>query len=145
MKNIKNQINLAIELLSSVPLDYEYKIWIPNCIECLQFALDNEELLKEKPELYNDMLHTLELLYLWIIDKEDWAYIELREKFKTIFTSEEVGSSIKNILARMQKTNSNQNPINGGMCDLIKLKNSDGDFRGVFDILEELSEAWNLD
>ena len=98
---IKEEINLYIEFLSKLPTNYEFEEWIPTCIECLQFALDNEQLLNEKPELYQDTLSTLYLLYTWIKDSKEWAYIELRQKFKKRYSPKEIGKALKEISIRL--------------------------------------------
>ena len=137
---IKEQITVFIELLSlALPSNYEYGVWIPTCIECLQFALDNEQLLNEKPELYSDTLSTLNLLYLWIIEEKEWAYIELREKFKKRYSPEETGKALKTIADRMNNESmdsiSNENNI-------INFKDAEGNFKSTIKILEELSEQF---
>lgn len=143
-KYIRRQIELAIELLSAITLDCEYSAWVSNCIECLQFALNNEQLLIEKPELYRDTLHTLELLYLWMIDGKGWAYVNLREKFKTWYSPEQIGNSFRTILKKLENVNKNQELIGFNTENSIELKSKNGDFKSMFQILKELSEEWVL-
>ena len=108
-ENIKRQIESYIKLLnltlSDNPKYFELSDWIPNCIECLQFSLDNEKLLIEKPNLYADTLSTISLLYSCIIENESWAYIELRQKFRNIATPEQMGKALKIICERLKEAN----------------------------------------
>lgn len=137
----KEQINIYIKLLSEVLQDnYDFKEWIPNCIECLQFALDNEELLNEKPELYQDTLSTLSLLYSWIIDNAEWAYIVLRQKFRIIYSPEEVGSALKVLVNRLSKQKEELYTSDY----LINFKDGDGNFKSVAQVFNELSEEWDI-
>lgn len=136
---IKEQIIAYIDLLSLISAaNHEYEIWIPTCIECLQFALDNEQLLNEKPELYSDTLSTLSLLYKWIVEEKEWAYIELREKFKKRYSPEEVGKSFKVILERMNTIKENE------ANNLANFKNEEGNFKSMMQILNELSEQFKM-
>lgn len=140
---VKEQITIFIDLLSDISsANYEYEIWIPTCIECLQFALDNEQLLNEKPQLYSDTLRTLDLLYKWIVEEKEWAYIELIEKFKKRYTPEEIGKSFKTILERMRRANENEvNEANKGN-DFVNFKDEEGNFKSTVQILKELSEQF---
>jgi hypothetical protein len=136
----KEQINIYIKLLSEVSQDnYDFKEWIPNCIECLQFALDNEELLSEKPELYQDTLSTLSLLYSWIIENAKWAYIVLRQKFRTIYSPKEVGGALKDVANRLNKQKEELYTSDY----LVNFKDGDGNLKSVEQIFTELSEQWN--
>lgn len=136
----KEQINIYIKLLSEVSQDnYDFREWIPNCIECLQFALDNEELLSEKPELYQDTLSTLSLLYSWIIENAKWAYIVLRQKFRTIYSPKEVGGALKEVANRLNKQKEELYTSDY----LVNFKDGDGNLKSVEQIFTELSEQWN--
>lgn len=136
----KEQINIYIKLLSEVSQDnYDFREWIPNCIECLQFALDNEELLSEKPELYQDILSTLSLLYSWIIENAKWAYIVLRQKFRTIYSPKEVGGALKEVANRLNKQKEELYTSDY----LVNFKDGDGNLKSVEQIFTELSEQWN--
>ena len=85
--NIKNILNSFIKLLSETPQkDSPFETWIPNCIECLQFALDNEQLLIDKPSLYEDTLSTIYLLREWIFEDSKYAYLILERKFRKVCT-----------------------------------------------------------
>ena len=148
---VKKQINQYIKLLSKISSDYEYESWIPNCIKCLQFALDNEQLLNEKPELYQDTLSTLYLLYSWIVEEYGWAYIELREKFKTWYTPEETGKSLKNILEILNKQDGNEELIGKELRDETEnmlqkynktIYTDKGGYKTFIEILDMLSEVW---
>jgi hypothetical protein len=115
---------------------YELGNWIPNCVECLKFAIDNEILLEEKPELLVDILKTLQLLYYWIVEEKEWAYIELYQKFRTIYSNVEVGKALKEISKRLNIENSKELGKNfKGLGVEIKNKN-------MYEILEELSVKW---
>jgi hypothetical protein len=136
---VKKQINIFIDLLSKTSQDnYDFKEWIPNCIECLQFTLDNEELLNEKTGLYRDTLSTLSLLYSWIIEDKEWAYIELRQKFRKIYSPKEVGAALKEVVNRLNKQNEYLYADNS----LINFKDNDGNFKSLEQILSELSQQW---
>lgn len=136
----KEQINIYIKLLSEVSHDnYDFKEWIPNCIECLQFALDNEELLNEKPELYQDTLSTLSLLYSWIIDETEFSYIVLRHKFRNIYSLKEVGIALKELANRLSKQKEELYTSDYS----VNFKDNEGNFKSVSQILNELSEQWN--
>lgn len=136
----KEQINIYIKLLSEVSQDnYDFREWIPNCIECLQFALGNEELLSEKPELYQDTLSTLSLLYSWIIENAKWAYIVLRQKFRTIYNPKEVGGALKEVVNRLNKQKEELYTSDY----LVNFKDGDGNLKSVEQIFTELSEQWN--
>ena len=121
-----------------LPNNYDFKSWIPTCIECLQFALDNEELLNENPELYQDTLYTLSLLYSWIIEDKDWAYIELKQKFRKIYSPKEVGNALKEFSKRLTEQ---KEEIYKGDC-LVNYKDADGNFKSMAQILSELSILW---
>ena len=133
-------------MLSKISSNYEYESWVPNCIECLQFALDNEQLLKEKPELYQDTLSTLCLLYSWIIEEHGWAYVELREKFKTWYTSKEAGKSLKNMLDILNKQDENEELIDETENMLKKydktIYTEKGEYKAFIEVLDMLSEVW---
>lgn len=140
---LKEQISIYIEILSKISSNnHEFEIWIPTCIECLQFALDNEQLLNEKPELYSDTLRSLNLLYKWIVEEKEWAYIELREKFKKRYTPEEVGNSFKIILERMRSANENEVNEANKVNDFVNFKDEEGNFKSTVQILSELSEQF---
>lgn len=134
-----------IDFLSKMPLDhYEYSTWVPNCIECLQFAFDNEQLLEEKPELYHDTLSTLSLLHALLIEGKEWAYIELREKFKTRYSNEEVGKSLKLFAERLNKENTTKikcslKPLASKVDDI---QNIDGSYKSLYQILNDLAEMF---
>jgi hypothetical protein len=135
--SIKEQLKLYIEFLYKIlPTYHDYEEWIPICIECLEFALCNVELLTEKPELYRDTLSTLHLLYSWIVDNRAWAYIELRQKFRKIYSPKEVGTALKELANRL----SNQNKNNEY---LVSFKDINGNFKSIEQVLSELSEQWN--
>jgi hypothetical protein len=137
---IKEKISLYIDFLSYIlPTNNDYEVWIPTCIECLQFALDNEKLLNEKPELYQDTLNTLYLLYSCIVKNEEWAYIELRQKFRKIYSPKEVGKALKEFSIRLSKK---KEELYTNNC-LIDFKDNNGDFKSVEQILSELSIQFN--
>jgi hypothetical protein len=141
--SVKEQIQASIKMLNVIleekVNDYELSDWIPNCVQCLQFALDNEDILIEKPSLYQDTVSTLYLLSEWIVNNEWYAYIELREKFKTVFSGEQVGTSLKCILNRMQELKT----LSEEQKTIIPFTNPDGEFKSVEQILTELGDMWN--
>lgn len=143
--DIKNLLKQYIKLLSETLetsdklTKIEFQAWIPNCIECLQFALDNEQLLIEKPSLYEDTLATLSLLYKWIFEETQWAYIELYRKFRTIYSGAEVGNALK---ALFNKLNENKIKEPENNC-LVDYKDGGGNLKSVHQVCAELSEQWN--
>lgn len=135
--SIQERIRLYIDFLSDIlATNNDFEIWILNCIECLEFVLNNEEIL-EKPGLFQDLLLTLQLLDSWIIKNSEWAYIELERKFRKIYDSKEVGKSLSEILARLKNQMEDSKE-----SSLIKLKDKDGNFKSTQQILEELSNYW---
>jgi hypothetical protein len=135
--NIKTTIKNYIEILSGAT-NVDAHEWIPNCIECLQFALDNEQLLIEKPSLYEDTLDTLQLLYSWIVEDKGYAYIYLRQKFRTIYSGEQIGKALKSMLSKLNCENKKQeNNL------LVSFTNDKGEFKSTEQILNELSQKWN--
>ena len=142
--NIKDSIKKYIDLLSDVlETETEFETWMPNCIECLNFALDNEQLLIEKPKLYEDTLSTLSLLYKWIIEKESWAYIELYQKFRKIYTGAEIGEAFK-VLSNRINENKIRESTKESENSLISYTDNNGNFKAVDQILNELSQQWKL-
>jgi len=77
-KDIKNLLKQYIKLLSDTLetskklTKIEFQAWMPNCIKCLQFALDNEQLLIKKTSLYEDTLTNIALIYNWNLEKNIW-------------------------------------------------------------------------
>ena len=148
-KILESQIQLCISFLEiAIPsepksiADYELLDWIPNGIKCLQFALDNEVLLKEQPSLYQDTLETISLIHAWVTDADSYSYIILRKKFQTIHTPEEVGNAFKSLLDKMQTHNSELNDSEN-VNHLIDVRDEDGSFKSAYEVLNELSVKWN--
>lgn len=148
-KVLESQIQLCIGLLEiAIPsesksiADYELLDWIPNGIKCLQFALDNEVLLKEQPSLYQDTLGTISLIHAWVTDADNYSYIILRKKFQTTRTPEEVGNAFKSLLHKMQTHNSKINDSEK-VNNLIDVIDEDGNFKSTYEVLNELSVKWN--
>ena len=146
-EDIKQQVNLYIEFLNSILpdnpktiSDYELLNWIPNCIECLHFALDNDQLLKDKPSLYNDTTSTLSLLYLWIVEGHEYAYIELSQKFKKICTPEEIGNAFKILSDRIKEANKEDETLRP---DYVSFKDDNGNFKPIEQILKECHDIWD--
>lgn len=136
---IKQFINNAIELLNATSKeDYELQHWTPNCIECLQFALDNEQLLIDKPSLYYDTIDTLNLLHSWIMEESKFAYIILRKKFGKIYSPTEIGNAFRIISDRLKAENNKSNNN-----ELINCVDDDGNFKSLEKILNECSQIWN--
>ena len=135
---IRSQISNCIKLIDSQPKgDYELNSWIPTCIECLNFALNNEQLLNEKPELYKDTLSTLSLLYSWIVENKEWAYIELRQKFRRVSTPEEVGNAFKLLFDKFNKKKNQTTQI------ATEFRENNGYYKSTYRVLNELSDMWN--
>ena len=138
--NVKNTIGLLIRLLSETPQkNSPFETWIPNCIECLQFALDNEQLLIDKPSLYEDALSTIYLLREWIFEDSKYAYLILERKFRKVCTAEEVGNAFKILNKRMQDE-ANKKVDNN---DFISFTDESGNFKSTSQILSELSSKWD--
>jgi len=140
---VKERILASTKILNVIleenAKDYELSDWIPHCIECLQFALDNENVLIEKPSLYQDTLNTLYLISEWVVNNKWYAYIELREKFKSVFSGEQIGNSLKLILNRMGEAKAeNEEPE-----QIIPFTNPNGEFKSVEQILSELGDVWD--
>lgn len=136
---VKQFINNAIELLNATSKeDSDLQHWIPNCIECLQFALDNEQLLIDKPSLYDDTIDTLKLLHTWMFEESQYAHIILRKKFGKIYSPEEVGNALKLISDRLKAEHS-KNDSN----ELISYVDDNGNYKSIEQILNELSQLWN--
>ena len=108
-------------------------------MECLQFAVDNETLLEEKPSLYTDTLQALYLLYSCIVESAEWAYIELSQKFKKIYSPEEVGKYLKLLLERMQ---SSKEISTENKNDFVSFTDDNGDFKSTEQILRKISDKW---
>ena len=135
--NIKQYINLLSEIL---PINNDFKAWIPNCIECLQFALDNKQLLMDEPSLYADTLSTLSLLYKWIFEEESWAYIKLYQKFRKVYSGQEIGVALKSLLSKL-----NDREIEKRENDyLVSFTDKEGNLKSFDKILYELSQQWKL-
>jgi len=142
-EEFKKQISLYINLLNkTLPENtntlefHELNHWIPNCIECLQFALDNEELLKDKPSLFNDAVETIHLLYAWITNQSsgDYAYIILRKKFGKIYSPKEVGTALKKLVGRLKET---------GSAVVEHPEHIEYQGKSLKNALDELSQQWN--
>ena len=139
--DIRNDIELYINLLSkTLDTDGDYQIWMPNCIECLQFALDNEQLLSEKPSLYDDTLHTLALLYSWIFKNDTFAYVLLKQKFRKIYSGKEIGNAFKLLFERMNTENTTQKQCD----DLLDFIDKNGEMKSLESIFGELNKQWEL-
>lgn len=147
---LKQKIDTYISLLNSYlseynnprKLDYhELRNWIPNCIECLEFALNNEELLKEKPNLYEDTLNTIGLLYSWIIEEKSWAYIALRQKFRKVCSAEEVGNAFKKLHTKIKEEK--ENNMVCGENKYVSFIDENGNLKSTVQIFKELSDAWS--
>lgn len=117
----------------------ELSDWVKNCITCLQFAIDNETILQEKPSLYEDTIRTFGLLYSWLIEDKEWAYIELRQKFRTIYNAKQTGEALRNLLNKMQQS---KEPDEDQLHN--EFNNIGIDFRNksFVDILYEMSNKW---
>lgn len=141
---VRTQIESYIQLLNAYlndnPKDFDIREWIPNCVECLQFALDNEKILEEKPSLYADTLSTLNLLYEWIVEGSQYAYIILRKKFETVHSPEEVGKALKTLVDRMRAEHHRGNLMTGN--DFVSFIDDDGNCKSTEQILSECSALW---
>ena len=149
-KILEGQIQLCIRFLeiatpseSKSIADYELLDWIPNSIKCLQFALDNEVLLKEQPSLYQDTLRTISLIYAWATDADNYSYIILRKKFQTIHTPEEVGNAFKSLLHNKMQTHNSKMNDSEKVNNLIDVRDKNSNFKSIYEVLNELSVKWN--
>jgi len=106
-KNFKDMIGSCISLLKIVMPDknddYETFDWMSNCIKCLQFYFDNEWKLEENSKFKSDITNIIALVYAFIFDGEFYAFIELREKFKTKYSGKQAGEAIKKIMNRISE------------------------------------------
>jgi hypothetical protein len=140
--DVKQVIKPYIELLNQVlidnPDDYEYKDWIPNCIECLEYAINTDKEIPKEP--YNDLLGTINLLYEYFVNSKEWAYIELSQKFKTIYSGEQIGKALKLFADRLKEVNKEDETKRP---DYVSFKDDNGNFKSTAQILEECREIWN--
>ena len=138
---IQQYIGLLDQVLPKNPQtinDYELKDWIPNCIECLEWAIKTDKDIPEQP--YNDLLSTLYLLYECFVKSEEWAYIELRQKFKTIYSGEQIGRALKVFTERIKEANREDETKK---TDYVSFTDTNGNFKSVEQILDECANKWN--
>lgn len=142
-EEIRQQIQLYIEFLTKLSQenenDFELQSWVPNCVECLQFAVDNEALFKENSSPYADIIQTLYLLYSYIVKNAEWAYVELSQKFRKIYSPEEVGKFLQLLLERMQSL---KEPYIESGNNFVSFTDDNGDYKPIEQILREISDKW---
>ena len=81
--------------------DDEY--WISNCIDCLSTILEDTSILSSEGFPVRDLLNTIDLIYKWLIDGSYSAYIEIRQKFKPVYSAETAGRAFKTLIDRMNQ------------------------------------------
>lgn len=146
---LKKQINTYIELLNKTlpnsPEDknyYEFQAWIPNCIEFLEFSLNNENIFIEKPSFYENLISTIDLLYSCFVESSESAYIELYQRFRKIYSGAEIGESLKTILKRYQEVKSEIEDDKPERNNCVSFTDNDGNYKSIAQILNEISEQW---
>lgn len=106
-KDIQKSIIMWREVLYDIlnrGTNDETKDWIQNLIKCFDYALEEKKNFPTEGEVFNDLLKTFHLLYKWIVEKEDWAWLELREKYKTVYSAKEVGNALREISGRLRQS-----------------------------------------
>lgn len=116
---------------------YPREDWIENIIKCFDYALDENNNFPTDGAVYNDLLNTIGLLYECFINKKDWAYFELSEKYKTVPLPEQVGKALKIISERIRNFNAEEEPVEyGSNSNNIIIDD-------LIDILNKQSMKWN--
>ena len=156
---LNKQIQIYINILNGILEDntdksklqyHELRHWIPNCIECLQFAIDNEDLLEEKPSLLNDTVDTIYLLYGWLFEDKEFNYVILKKKFGKVYTHEEVGNAFKILAERLSESrdsiieaNYKTDILNSSGCNIDSIYRMIQDGMSTKDALQKISDMFN--
>jgi hypothetical protein len=123
-------------LAEQIKIDDEDKYWLENCQKCLQFAVDNSELISNNENLYADVVYTLHLLDEWSKGTQ-WAYIVLKKKYTPAVSAEQAGKAFRAVFDRMSEQKENE--IQGKLYDIgIDVKD-----KSLDDVIEQLSNKWN--
>lgn len=116
---------------------YPREDWIENIIKCFDYAVDENNNFPTDGAVYNDLLNTIGLLYECFINKKDWAYFELREKYKTVPSPEKMGKALKIISERIRNFNAEEESVEyGSNSNNIIIDD-------LIDILNKQSIEWN--
>lgn len=116
---------------------YPREDWIENIIKCFDYAVDENNNFPTDGTVYNDLLNTICLLYECFINKNYWAYFELREKYKTVATPEQIGKTLKIISERLCNYNVENESVGCG-------ENSHNIvIDDIIDILNKQNIDWN--
>lgn len=116
---------------------YPREDWIENIIKCFDYAVDENNNFPTDGAVYNDLLNTIGLLYECFINKKDWAYFELREKYKTVPSSEQMGKALKIISERIRNFNAEEELVEyGSNSNNIIIDD-------LIDILNKQNMEWN--
>ena len=158
-EEFKQQIQKYIDILSGILEDnadkskqryHELRHWIPNCIECLQFAVDNESSLEEKPSLLNDIIDTIKLLHGWLFEDRGYSYVILEKKFGKAYSPEEVGKTLKILYERLKENYNNivgsnykTDILNACECDIDSIYHMVKDGMSTKDALQKISDMFN--
>ena len=105
IREVKVYKNILQKVLNE-ELDWETKDWIQNLINCFDYILDDSNNFPTEGKVYKDLLNTISLLYEWLFNNEWWAWIELRQKYKTVPFPENIGEALKLISERLKSLNS---------------------------------------
>ncbi len=105
IREVKVYKNILQEVLNEES-DWETKDWIQNLINCFNYILDDSNNFPTEGKIYEDLLNTISLLYEWLFNNEWWAWIELRQKYKTSYSPEDMGKALKLISERLKAFNS---------------------------------------
>lgn len=138
-KDVQKSIIIWREVLCDIlnrDTNDETKDWIKNLIKCFDYALDEKNNFPTEGEVFNDLLKTFHLLYKWIVEKKDWAWLELREKYKTVYSSEEVSNALRKISSRLSQS------INEEIESVLGLDNTYSTI-SVEEFIKTLSEQWS--
>jgi len=115
----------------------------------LQYYFDHEWKLEENPKFKLDIIGVIRLVYEWVYAGEYYAYIELRETFKTRPTGKQAGEALKymsnllqNEVNKWRKNKQKPYKIQKEISEDI-LRDKNGNLKSLKDVLSELSAKWN--
>lgn len=144
--NLSNLIKAWLPFLNEINKEVKNNhdsSWINNLIECLQYVVENPEEVFAQESLLQDVYGTLNLLHSAFIDKDDYAFIILRHKYRTIYTTEQIGEVFKLISERLKENdNEAKNISKPNKQNLINFKHNNGEFKSLGEILTELGNKW---
>lgn len=101
IREVKVYKNILQEILNKEP-DFGTEDWIQNLISCFDYILDDSNNFPTEGKVYEDLLNTILLLYKWLFNKEWWAWLELRQKYRTIAYPEKCVEALKLMSERLK-------------------------------------------